>query len=279
MLPVQMIAVPLRLKVARRIPRFYHRVCCRLLGIQVRAQGQISHAHPVLFVANHATYLDIVVLGSLIPGSFIAKSEVAGWPYIGLLAKLQRSVFIERRGSKAADHRDEIGARLESGDDLILFPEGTSNDGNRVLPFKSALFSVAERRIHGRPIVVQPVSIAYTHIDGLPIGREWRPHFAWYGNMELGNHLMTLIALGKLTVQVIFHPSFSMADVAAADLTASAQRKRMADRCYGAVTDGVGQLLFAQGRQAVGVVAKTPEQAVSDGKSSSAAGAGQPSRR
>lgn len=278
MLPVQMLAVPLRLKVARRIPRFYHRVCCRLLGFQVRTHGQISDDHPVLFVANHASYLDIVILGSLIPGSFIAKSEVATWPYIGLLAKLQRSVFIERRGSKAADHRDEIGARLESGDDLILFPEGTSNDGNRVLPFKSALFSVAERRVHGRPIVVQPVSIAYTHIDGLPIGREWRPHFAWYGAMELGSHLLTLIALGKLTVQVVFHPPFSMADVAPAGVTASGQRKAMADRCYAAVTDGVGQLLFANGRQAVSVVAKAPEPAVAVGEAPLAARAGVPSR-
>lgn len=258
MLPVQMVAVPLGLKAARRIPRFYHRVCCRLLGFQVQTHGQVSQDHPVLFVSNHSSYLDIVVLGSLIPGSFIAKAEVAGWPFIGLLAKLQRSVFIERRGSKAADHRDEIGARLEAGDDLILFPEGTSNDGNRVLPFKSALFSVAERRVHDRPIVVQPVSIAYTHIDGLPIGREWRPHFAWYGDMELGHHLMTLIALGKLTVQVVFHPPFSMADVAVPGTTASAQRKLMADRCYAAVTDGVGHLLFARGRQSVPIARKPP---------------------
>ena len=149
-IPVQMAAVPLCLPLAKRLPRFYHRVCCRLLGIHVQAQGLVSRDQPVLFVANHASYLDIVVLGSLIPGSFVAKAEIAGWPLFGLLAKLQRTVFIDRRGSRAADHRDDIGARLEAGDNLILFPEGTSSDGNRVMPFKSALFSVAERQVRGR---------------------------------------------------------------------------------------------------------------------------------
>lgn len=251
LLPIQMVAVPLGLPLSRSLPRFYHRVCCRLLGIQVRAYGLPSRDHPVLFVANHASYLDIAVLGSLISGSFIAKAEIAGWPFFGLLAKLQRTVFIDRRGSKAADHRDEIGARLEAGDDLILFPEGTSSDGNRVLPFKSALFSVAQRHVRGRPIEVQPVSVAYTHIDGLPIGREWRPHVAWYGDMALGDHIRTLIALGKLTVEVSFHPSFSMTDLAGADVTPSGLRKLMADRSHAAIAEGHGQALFASGRRLV----------------------------
>lgn len=249
-LPIQMIALPLNRSVAKRLPLLYHRGCCRLFGIQVQSQGLASRDHPVLFVANHTSYLDIVVLGSLVPGSFVAKAEIANWPFFGLLAKLQRTVFIDRRGSKAADHRDEIGARLEAGDDLILFPEGTSGDGNRILPFKSALFSVAERHVRGRPIMVQPVSIAYSHIDGLPIGREWRPHFAWYGNMELTRHIRTMIALGKLTVQVAFHPPFNMADLASQGMTASGIRKLMADRSHAVVAESHGQALFASGRQA-----------------------------
>ncbi len=251
LLPVQTLAVTLRVPLAKRLPRFYHRVCCRILGIDVHHQGEPSRDHPVLFVANHASYLDIAILGSLIPGSFVAKAEVADWPFFGLLAKLQRTVFIDRRGSKAALHRDEIGARLEAGDDLILFPEGTSSDGNRVLPFKSALFSVAERRVLGRPIVVQPVSLAYTHIDGLPIGREWRPYFAWYGGMDLGAHIRNVIAMGRLTIQVTFHPPLGVADVEAARSTPSALRKLMADRSYAAVVEGHAQALFATGRRAL----------------------------
>lgn len=254
LLPVQMAAVSSRLRLASTLPRFYHRVCCRILGIQVLRQGELSGAHPVLFVANHASYLDITVLGSLIAGSFVAKAEIADWPFFGLLAKLQRTVFIDRRGAKAADHRDEIGARLDAGDDLILFPEGTSSDGNRVLPFKSALFSVAERRIDGRRLVVQPVSVAYVRIDGLPIGREWRPLFAWYGGMDLTGHMFNVIALGKLTVEVIFHPPLSIAEIEAAGagrLTPSALRKLLADRSYEAIVEGHAQALFAGGRRAV----------------------------
>jgi 1-acyl-sn-glycerol-3-phosphate acyltransferase len=249
LLPVQMLAVSIRAPFAKRLPRFYHRVCCRILGIQVNHQGEPSRDHPVLFVANHASYLDIAILGSLIAGSFVAKAEIANWPFFGLLAKLQRTVFIDRRGSKAALHRDELGARLDAGDDLILFPEGTSSDGNRVLPFKSALFSVAERRVRGRPIVVQPVSVAYTHIDGLPIGREWRPFFAWYGGMDLGAHIRNVIALGKLRIQVTFHTPLSIAEGEAVQSTPSALRKLMADRSYAAVVEGHAQALFATGRR------------------------------
>lgn len=257
LLPIQIGAVTLNLPLAKKLPRFYHRTCCRLLGIHVTAQGRPSHDHPVLFVANHASYLDIAILGSLIRGSFVAKAEIANWPFFGLLAKLQRTVFIDRRGAKAAHHRDEIGARLEAGDDLILFPEGTSNDGNRILPFKSALFSVAERQVQGRPILVQPVSVAYTHIDGLPIGREWRPLVAWYGDMAMGHHVVNLIALGKLKVEVLFHEPFTIAEMApegAATITASGLRKRMADRSHALIAEGHARALFATGRPATAPV-------------------------
>ena len=137
---------------------------------------------PVLFASNHISYPDITVLGSLIPGSFIAKAEVAHWPFFGWLAKLQRSVFVDRQVRSTARQRDAIAERLATGDALILFPEGTSGDGNRVLPFKSALFSVARNRERAAPITVQPVSIAYTRLDGMPIGRRLRPFFAWYGD-------------------------------------------------------------------------------------------------
>lgn len=255
LIPVQAGALALRLPLRKRLPRFYHATCCRILGIEVQARGAPSADHPVLFVANHASYLDITVLGSLIPGSFVSKAEVADWPFFGLLAKLQRTVFIDRRSAKAASHRDEVGWRLAAGDDLILFPEGTSSDGNRVLPFKSALFSVADPRGRQRPLVVQPVSVAYTHIDGLPLGREWRPHVAWYGDMEIGDHIFNLIALGRLRVEVTFHPpldhSAIEADLArAGGATPSGLRKALAERSHVLVAQGHGAALFARGRPA-----------------------------
>ena len=200
LMPVQALAVLLDLPLQRTMPLWYHRRCCRLLGFRVEASGRKSTAHPTLYASNHVSYIDIMVLGSLIEGSFVAKAEVASWPLYGWLAKLQRSVFVERRGRAALAHRDEMSGRLERGDDLILFPEGTSSDGNRVLPFKSALFSVAEQRPRGEALLVQPISIAYTKLDGMPMGRYLRPLFAWYGDMDMGGHLWHSVGLGQVTV-------------------------------------------------------------------------------
>src|SRR5262249_58499052 len=136
-----------------------------------------------LFAANHTGYLDIAVLGSVMPGSFVSKAEVASWPLFGWMAKLQRCVFVDRQVRSTAQQRDAIAERLAAGDALILFPEGTSADGNFILPFKSALFSVVYKR--DQPVTVQPVSLTYTRLDGLPIGRMMRPFFAWYGDMDL----------------------------------------------------------------------------------------------
>jgi 1-acyl-sn-glycerol-3-phosphate acyltransferase len=164
-----------------------------------------------LFVCNHSSYLDIEVMGSLVEGSFVSKAEVKNWPLFGLLAKLQRTVFIERRPSHVVEHRDEIGARLAAGDNLFLFPEGTSTDGNRVRNFRSALFSVAEREVNGKPLCVQPVSIAYTRLDGIPLGRALRPLYTWFGEMDLPAHMWTMLGLGALTVEVQFHEPVTIA--------------------------------------------------------------------
>lgn len=235
LMPAQALAVLFDLKFNRTLPVWYHQRCCRIMGFRVEVRGDQSTTHPTLYVCNHVSYLDVMVLGSLIGGSFVAKSEVARWPLFGWLARLQRSVFIERRGHKVAESRDELNQRLESNDDLILFPEGTSGDGNQVLPFKSALFSVAERRPHDQPLRVQPVSIAYTRLDGVPMGRYLRPLFAWYGDMELATHLWQVAGLGWATVVVEFHPPVT--------IDAFGTRKNLSDYCQGQVAAGMSAAL------------------------------------
>ena len=205
LIPVQAIALLLRLPLSLRIPLWYHRICCRLLGIRLEVFGRRSKARPTLFVANHSSYLDIPIYGALIPGSFVAKTEVGEWPFFGLLAKLQRSVFVDRRVRSSQLQATALGKRLAAGDSMILFPEGTSNDGTHVQRFKSALLSVAEFRIDDAPLVVQPVSITYSRVDGVPIGRHLRPFYAWYGDMDLVSHAAELVGLGRLTVTVTFH--------------------------------------------------------------------------
>jgi lyso-ornithine lipid O-acyltransferase len=237
LMPVQAIGLILRRRWVAELPRFYHRHCCRILGFDVRQIGEPVAARPVLFAANHISYTDITVLGSLIPGSFVAKSEIAGWPFFGWLAKLQRSVFVDRQVRSTAQQRDAIAERLAAGDALILFPEGTSGDGNFVLPFKSALFSVVFNK--DQPIAVQPVSLAYTRLDGLPIGRRLRPFFAWYGDMDLGPHLWRLIGLGKIEAVVAFHPPVMVSDFAS--------RKALADLCHQRISRGVARSLAGRG--------------------------------
>ncbi len=196
---------------------WYYRIMRLIIGMRVVVRGAQSTERPHLVVSNHISYFDIVALGSLVAGDFIAKADIAKWPIFGIMAKAGRSVFIERRRSATSDARDQIQSRLDAGDTLIMFPESTSGDGNRPKPFKSALFTVAERHVTDRSgrtrgIAVQPVSLAYTRLNGLPLGIGWRPFVAWYGDMELLPHLWRALKLGTLTVELTFHPTVKLAD-------------------------------------------------------------------
>ena len=242
MMAVQIVALATNRTLARNLPLWYHRQCCRLLGIRIERRGRRSRKTPTLFASNHVSYLDILILGSLIPGSFVAKAEVKSWPLFGWLARLQRSVFVDRRPSKTASQRDEIMVRLEAGDNLIIFPEGTSGDGNRVLPFKSALLSVAASEPNGESLAVQPVTIAYTKLDGLPLGRSLRPFFAWYGDMDLAPHLWHLAGLGRLTAVVQFHPTVTLAELGS--------RKALTAHCQDRVQEGLAAALSGRPRRA-----------------------------
>ncbi len=229
--PLQWVAKALDSPLQCRIPLVYHRVCARLAGMAIEVHGTMSRDRPTLFVSNHSSYLDITLLGGLIPGSFVAKQEINGWPFFGMLARLQRSVFVDRRATQVLRDRSQIDARLARGDNLILFPEGTSSDGNRTLPFKSALFAVAEGAPGGRPVTVQPVSITCARLDGIPLGRDLRSLYAWYGDMDLVSHMWTMMKSGRLTVVVTFHPPVAFA--------AFGSRKALSDHCRDAVAAGV----------------------------------------
>ncbi|MEO1194121.1 MAG: lysophospholipid acyltransferase family protein [Pseudomonadota bacterium] len=228
---VQLTALAVSPSFAKTFPVWFHRQVLRLVSFKVQRRGRQSRVHPTLYVSNHVSYLDIEVLGALIKGSFVAKAEVRTWPIFGWLARLQRSVFVERRVQRTASARDDMAQRLEDGDSLILFAEGTSSDGNRVLPFKSALFAAAAIRPKGEDLVVQPVSIAYSHLDGMPMGRFLRPYFAWYGDMDMAGHIWDTFGLGRVTVTVEFHPPVTLAQFGS--------RKALADHCHAAVQQGM----------------------------------------
>ena len=230
MMPVQRLAVALNWRISRWWPKVFHRLSCRLLGIDVVMRGTPSDVHPTLFVSNHSSYFDIQILGSLIDCSFIAKSDMIDWPLIGQLAKLQRSVFVDRKPANVGEHKTEIANRLAAGDSLVLFAEGTTSDGNRLLPFKSSLFAVAEQAPSELDLTIQPVSIIATALDGMPLGRAMRPIYAWYGDMPLMPHAWAAMKAGRITVEVEFHRPFK------AD---AMSRKQLCARCEAAVESGV----------------------------------------
>ena len=153
-------------------------------------------------IVNHTSWLDITVLSAVAPVSFVAKQEVAQWPFFSWLAKLQRSIFVDRtRRTKAKQSKGIILERLLDGDNVVLFAEGTSSDGNQVLPFKSALFAAVEDYA-SYDIDIQTVAVAYTLKNGIPLGRKGRPHVAWYGDMDLMRHLWNVFRGGPLDVHI-----------------------------------------------------------------------------
>jgi 1-acyl-sn-glycerol-3-phosphate acyltransferase len=207
LLPLQMIGLVFDLRLQRTIPHLYHRILCVLIGVRIREIGQRSTSTPTLILSNHVSWLDICVIAALAPVVFVAKSEVAGWPVLGWLAKLQRTVFINRK----ARHRTgaatrEIAGRLLGGDAVVLFAEGTSSDGIRLLPFRSSLVGAVHHALgdgtHHTHVSVQPLSLAYVGFGGMPIGRGLRERVAWYGDADLIPHLLSVLSSGAVDVTV-----------------------------------------------------------------------------
>jgi len=205
---VQFVLLKLGLPQAKTLPHAYHKLVCRILGIRVHIRGQLEREKPVLLVSNHLSWLDIPALSTVAPVCFVAKAEVGTWPFVSLLAKLQRSVFVDRtRRTLVKDKAGEIAERLAAGDNIVLFAEGTSSDGNRVLPFRSSLFSAtsfASSAATGNSpdVAVQTVAITYTHLHGLPILRHERPLIAWYGEMNMLTHAWNVLKSGPLDVTI-----------------------------------------------------------------------------
>jgi lyso-ornithine lipid O-acyltransferase len=207
LLPLQWLAVRMKWRMRRRIPTLYHGLVCRILGVRITMMGQRIKERPLLIVANHTSWLDISVITAVAPVVFVAKREVAAWPIFGLLARLQRSVFVDRtRRHNTQDVNSEIARRLADGDPVVLFGEGTSSDGNRVLAFRTALIGSARDAIAEagqiKRVWIQPLSVAYTAMLGLPLDRQSRCRVAWYGGASLLPHLRQLVARGAIDVTV-----------------------------------------------------------------------------
>ena len=204
LLPFQLIIFFLIKKFAYIIPYFYHKLCRRVFGIKIKIFGKVPINSPVFLISNHASYLDIVILGSLFKASFVAKKEVAKWPLLGILAKLQNTIFIDRRISSLKSQENEIIKHLNEKKNLVIFPEGTSSDGNKVLPFKSSLFNIFERNLNSK-ISIQTVTIVYKKINGKLLNYTDRKNITWHSNMDLITNIFNVLKKFNIEIEVIFN--------------------------------------------------------------------------
>ncbi len=261
LMPVQALLLRLSPSGARRFPHWYHRQVCRLMGVRLTVEGEVAPGRPVLLVSNHTSWLDIPVLSAVAPLSFVAKKDVARWPFVSSLARLQRTVFVDReRRSAVGETASEITTRLAAGDTVVLFAEGTSSDGNRVLPFKTSLFAAAKpparsgEAVAAAPdVAVQTLSLVYTRLYGIPISRAGRSGVGWYGDMEMQSHAWALLKAGPLDVRIRIGPPMP--------LDGFADRKDLARRTEADVRENVVRILRDVPDDAsLAVVAPTAEE-------------------
>lgn len=236
LMPLQALMIALRLDAIRYVPHWYHKLVCHLMGVRVHLTGAPIAEGPILLVSNHISWVDIPVLASIAPLSFVAKREVATWPFVSSLAKLQRTIFIDRsRRSAVAETREEILKRLRASERVLLFAEGTSSDGNQVLDFKSSLFAAIEEKEGENGYKLQTCAIVYTHIHGLPMNRQQRPAIAWYGDMDMLSHAWGVLKGGPIDVRVRLGDPISIKEMG--------DRKKLAVHAYQRVRHDFSQLL------------------------------------
>ncbi|WP_426956046.1 lysophospholipid acyltransferase family protein [Muricoccus radiodurans] len=245
-IPVQAVLINLPGRGKAAFARWYWRGMCFLLGVRLQVLGARPAGPRTLYLANHSSWLDIVVLGSVLEAPFVSKAEVRGWPLIGLVARLGRTVFVSRARARGAmgSEANEMRERLAAGDAIILFPEGTSSDGARVLPFRSSFLAVADAAA-----AVQPVSVGYDRLGGLPACRRDRPLFAWYGDMDIGSHVWRLARHAGLRATVVLHEPLAP--------DAIPNRKRLSAAVEATVAEGAATLRQNRPPRSLAVVAAT----------------------
>jgi 1-acyl-sn-glycerol-3-phosphate acyltransferase len=181
----------------------------RLLGVKVTLKGDSISKVPTFFVANHISYIDIPILGSILRAPFVAKENVKHWPFIGWIARLQRTIFISRNARSLAREIRTMRNRICRGESLILFPEGTSTNGIQVNPFKSGFFSIFQHVPEEMKVMIQPVTIQFKRLNGVRITRYFSKLVGWFGDLEMLPHLWQMLKWGQFDVEITVHKPFS----------------------------------------------------------------------
>lgn len=206
--PLQFIWSQLRLPGWHVIPRWFHTLGTIFLGLKVTVMGKPSHGRPTLIVSNHISWTDIVAIGSVADVTFVAKQEVKKWFFVGFMASLQRSVFVDRnRRTDAKRTTTEMANIMAEGEAVLLFAEGQSDVGTHVLPFRSALVGAAQQAMveaGAKDVMIQPLTIAYTRLQGLPVGRTDRNLIAWIKGKSVKDNIREILTGGVKEVTIAF---------------------------------------------------------------------------
>jgi 1-acyl-sn-glycerol-3-phosphate acyltransferase len=212
------------------ITQGFCQIACAFLGLRIKIKGAPMRERGA-FVCNHASWLDIFVLNAAKRLYFVAKSEVSGWPGIGLLARGTGTVFVQRKRTEAKTQAALFDQRLTAGHKLLFFPEGTSTDGQQVLDFKTTLFAAFFTDHLKSFLHIQPITLIYH----APQGADPR-HYGWWGDMGFGPSLLWVLATRPQGwVELIYHTPLAVADFA--------DRKSLAKACEAVVRDGLTQRL------------------------------------
>ena len=235
---ISILAIPNRWKIISRLNRNFTLLVRLILNIKVSVsgdEGQLERGGYVI-IANHVSYVDGIVLGSIFPILFVSKREVKKWPIVGQWNVICGTVFVNRqKKGQVGALVQELTRKLKQEANILLFPEGTSTNGEKMLPFQTVPLAAPLR---SRSIIA-PVTVTYKTIDDRPVGPANRDLIYWYGDMEFVTHFWKLLSLHNVEVLVTIQPKiecFRYADN-------SAGRKKLAEDCYNSV---LGRVLMTQ---------------------------------
>ena len=235
-IPTQILCNIVGFRFKKIYPLYFYQMVKIVLGININFdKAKINSRNKgVLYIANHVSWFDIICLGTLLNARFIAKKEVAKMGIFGFLASLSNTFFIDNENkNKIIEYNHLIRNKLKGGENFIIFPEGTTSDGNGILNFKSSMLECAFD--DSKQINIQPISICYSKLNNIPMGIYLRRNIAWVGDTSMVAAMANFLRSGRITVDVIFHELMSINNFK--------NRKELATHCENQILSGLNQTL------------------------------------
>lgn len=213
---------------------YLSRISLWVAAIKVRVHGPRPE-RGTLLLSNHVSWLDTLLIGSVVPVSFVAKADVRHWPLLGIMSQIAGTIFINRdKRSETIKQKNAIQQRLAEGGRVVLFPEGsTGHNGTIVLPFKSALLASAATTEGEAPVKIQPMTLVFSELCGIPMGLRMRIEYAWVGRLNLMSRMLKVLFSDTITVDIIFYQP--------TDLQTMGGRKNLAKAAHRQVQDGLAR--------------------------------------